>query len=256
MSWWDDFNFSDSWDKWGDDVIKAGATLGAGYMASKAAKDSAGAEREAAQLAWERSQPWNVGGVFGAATFDPETRTALHTLSPEMQAELDATLASSAAQRDQIAALGADPVSMGKTFYEQQKALYAPEQEQQRLALENRLMGQGMLGSSGGRARQEALLTAQAQQDAAAQMAGYDKAQAMLDKYRARRSSDLALAQTIGNIGSGYMQSGMGIGSDLSNIAQTAASMEQSAAQGISDATAGMWGGAAKAFAGYNKPTK
>ena len=254
MSWWDDFDWGGTWDKYGEDIIDAGVTLGAGYLASKEAQEMASAEQQAAQLAWERSQPWNVGGAFGAATFDPETRTGLQTLSPEMQAEYDAAMASAAAQRGEITAFG-DPAQAAKTFYEQQKALYAPEQEQQRLSLENRLMAQGMLGSSGGGAQTQALLEAQAQQDAAAQAAAYDKAQGMIDKFRARQASDLAMAQGIGNLPGTYAQTGMGISQGLSGIAGTAAAMEQSAAQGLSDAYAGMWGGAARAFTGYQNPT-
>lgn len=235
MSWWD------KWD-WGD-TMGAAATLGAGYMSYRAARDSQDAQRAAADLAWERSQPWNVGGLFGATTFDPETRTSLQTLSPEMQAEYDAAMASAAANRAQVAAFGTDPNVMAKKFYEEQKALYAPEQAKQRQERENRLIAQGMFGSTGGREQMNALLDAQAQQDAQAKMAAYDKSQAILDTYRGRQASDLAMAQGIGNLPATYGQAGMGIGQGLSNIAGTAASMQSSAAKQLSDTTAAAWGG-------------
>ena len=147
-----DSNWWDNWDT--GDTIGAAATLGAGYMASQAA----------------------VGGVFGATTFDPESRTSLQTLAPGMQTEYDAAMASSAANRGQVASMGVDPTAMGKQFYEQQKALYAPEQAQQRQERENRLYAQGMFGSTGGGIQMNALLDAQAQQDAQAKIAGFDKA--------------------------------------------------------------------------------
>ena len=246
---------SNWWEQWDmGDTIGAISTLGAGYMASKAARESTDAQKQAADLAWQRSQPWNVGGVFGATTFNPDTRTSLQTLSPGMQTEYDAAMASAAANRGQIAALGADPATMGKQFYEQQKALYAPEQEQQRLERENRLIAQGMFGSTGGQAQMNSLLDAQAQQDAQAKIAGYDKAQALLDTYRGRQASDLAMAQGLGNLPATYGQAGMGIGQGLSGIAGTAASMQSSAAKQMSDASAGMWGGLATGVDKYVHP--
>ena len=250
-NFWDDW----SWDSdWNEPLLNAGVALGSGYMASQAARESQSAQEQAAQLAWERSQPWNVGGVFGATTFDPETRTSLQTLSPEMQAQYDASMASAASNRAQADALGLDPAAMGKQFYEQQKAIYAPEQEKQRLERENRLVAQGMFGSSG--AQMNALLDAQAQQDAQAQIAAYDKAQAIQDTYRSRYASDLALAQGMGNLPGSYSQAGMGIGANLTGIAGTAAGMQSSAAKQMSDATAGMWGGMAGAVDRYVNPVK
>ena len=252
-NFWDDWEWDSDWNK---PLLNAGVALGSGYMASKAARESTGAQQQAADLAWQRSQPWNVGGVFGATTFDPETRTSLQTLSPEMQAQYDSSMASAASNRAQANALGTDPAAMGKQFYEQQKALYAPDQEQQRLERENRLQAQGMFGSTGGQMQMNSLLDAQAQQDAQAQIAGYDKAQAIQDTYRGRYASDLALAQGMGNLPGTYSQSGMGIGSNLSGIAGTAGNMQVSAAKQMSDATAGMWGGMAGTVDRYVNPPK
>ena len=253
MAFWDAWTWNDDWNK---PLLNAGVALGSGYMASKAAQQSTDSQNQAANLAWERSQPWNTGGVFGASTFDPTTRTSLQTLSPEFQAQFDASMSSAAANRAQADAMGTDPMAMGKQFYDQQKALYAPEQEQQRLGMENRLLGQGMFGSSGGGIQMNALLDAQQQQDAAAQIAGYDKAQAIQDIYRARYANDLALAQGMGNLPGTYSQTGMGIGANLSGIAGTAGNMQASAAKQTSDANAGMWGGFAGAVNSYVNPAK
>ena len=253
MAFWDDFKWNEDWNK---PLLNAGVALGTGYMASKAARESTSAQEQAAQLAWERSQPWNVGGVFGATTFDPESRTSLQTLSPEMQAQYDASMASAKSNRAQANALGTDPAAMGKKFYEQQKALYAPGQEQQRLERENRLVAQGMFGSTGGQMQMNSLLDAQAQQDAQAQIAGYDKAQAIQDTYRGRYASDLSLAQGLGNLPATYGQAGQGIGANLSGIAGTAGNMQISAAKQMSDASAGMWGGMAGAVDRYVNPPK
>ncbi len=95
-----------------------------------------------------------------------------------------------------------------------------------------------------------------AQQDAQAQIAAYDKAQAIQDTYRSRYASDLALAQGMGNLPGSYSQAGMGIGANLTGIAGTAAGMQSSAAKQMSDATAGMGGGMAGAVNRYINPSK
>lgn len=232
MSWWE---------TWGQDAAGIGATLGAGYLSYKAAQDANQTAQDAYSLAAEQAVPWSTGGLFGAATFDPETRTALQTLSPELQTEYDAYMASTAANREQVAALGTDPYAAGKQFYEQQKALYAPEQEQQRLALENRLLGQGMLGSSGGALQTQALLEAQQQQDAAAQIAGFDKAQALIDTYRGRQAADLGMVESLGMLPAQYASLAQGIGTTQGTIAQAGAAAQATAAQTMADASAAGW---------------
>jgi len=253
MSFWDTISTFAGRDL-GKAAIGLGTSYYAGNRAEKATQQSAQAQREAADLAFERALPWSTGGLFGAAAFDPVTRTALQTLSPELKTEYDASVASAAAHRKQAEAMGVDPYAAGKKFYEQQKALYKPEQEKQLESLESRLVAQGMFGSTGGAGQMEALRTAQAQQDAAAQMSGLDTAQKLIDLQRARQLGDVSMAHTLGSLPSGYAATGQGIGQAMSPIASSAAQMQSSAAQGLSDVTSAKWGGLAKGVGSYLNP--
>ena len=290
MSWWDTaVDIGGSVIDWyGDnkDWVDPAVNLGVGYYAGEKAEDiaqqSSAEQRQAAQLAYERSLPWSTGGLFGAAAFDPKTRTAIQTLSPELRAQYDAYLkqapthaqyipearADSARQRGYAAELEGDVYGAGKKFYEMQKALYAPQQEKDRLTLESRLLAQGRLGSTGGAGEQEALRKAQEQVDLQAQYAGLDKAQqqigmfrdrskegqALEDVYRGRQASDLAMVQSLGQLPTGYAQTGRGIGTGMSPIASTAAGMQNVASQGMADTSAAKWGGLATGIGNYLGP--
>ena len=290
MSWWDTaVDIGGSVIDWyGDnkDWVDPAVNLGVGYYAGEKAEDiaqqSSAEQRQAAQLAYERSLPWSTGGLFGAAAFDPKTRTAIQTLSPELRAQYDAYLkqapthaqyipearADSARQKGYAAELEGDVYGAGKKFYEMQKALYAPQQEKDRLTQEARLLAQGRLGSTGGAGEQEALRKAQGQVDLQAQYAGLDKAQqqigmfrdrskegqALEDVYRARQASDLAMVQSLGQLPTGYAQTGRGIGTGMSPIASTAAGMQNVASQGMADTSAAKWGGLATGIGNYLGP--
>ena len=268
------------------DLINAGVNLGANYYAGQKAESaqqqSTEAQKQAANLAYERALPWSTGGLFGAAAFDPKTRTAIQTLSPELRAQYDAYLkqapthaqyipearADFEKQRGYAAELEGDVYGAGKKFYEMQKALYAPQQEKDRLTQEARLLAQGRLGSTGGAGEQEALRKAQEQVDLQAQYAGLDKAQqqigmfrdrskegiALEDMYRARQAGDLAMVQSLGQLPGSYSAAGQGIGQGLSSIAGTAAGMQSSAAQGLAETSAAKWSGLASGVGDYLKP--
>ena len=290
MSWWDTaVDIGGSVIDWyGDnkDWVDPAVNLGVGYYAGEKAEDiaqqSSAEQRQAAQLAYERSLPWSTGGLFGAAAFDPKTRTAIQTLSPELRAQYDAYLkqapthaqyipearADFEKQRGYAAELEGDVYGAGKKFYEMQKALYAPQQEKDRLTQEARLLAQGRLGSTGGAGEQEALRKAQGQVDLQAQYAGLDKAQqqigmfrdrskegqALEDVYRGRQASDLAMVQSLGQLPSGYSQAGQQIGQGMSPIAATAAGMQNVASQGMADTSAAKWGGLATGIGNYLGP--
>ena len=93
---------------------------------------------------YEQSQfvPFSVtsslGGVQGTAEggFDMN-------LSPEQQAMQDRLFGMSGSFLDE---LGGDPLERQQALYEQLRAIQSPEEERQRLALEERLLGQGRLG--------------------------------------------------------------------------------------------------------------
>jgi len=211
--------------------VSAAVGLSGQRSARKSARRSEQAAKEAAELAYKRSLPWDVQGAFGQAQFDEEGRSLGLSLSEPWQAEYDLAMAGAGKQRDYIAGMEADPMAAGKKFYEMQKALYAPEQEQDRLALENRLLAQGMFGSTGGAGQTQALRQAQGQVDLEAQYSGLDKAQGMIDTYRSRAATDLGMAETIGQLPQKYAETGRGIGTGMSGIAESAGKMTSAAAQ-------------------------
>ena len=230
--------------------IGAGVSLIGQRKASKAQAAASDAQAREAELAYQRSLPWDVGGAFGEAKFDEEGRRLDLSLSEPWQSEYDLALQGAKDQRSYIAGMEADPMAAGQKFYEMQKALYAPEQEKARLDLEKRLLGQGMFGSSGGAAQSEALRKAQAMQDLQAQYSGLDKAQSMIDTYRGRAATDLGMAETIGQMPQKYAETGRGIGTGMSSIAGTAAQLSGQAAQARGASEANRWLGMADQFSG------
>ena len=234
--------------------IGAGVSLIGQRKASKAQSAASDAASREAELAYQRSLPWDVQGAFGGAEFDEEGRRLDLSLSEPWQAEYDLAMAGAEKQRGFISGMEADPMAAGQKFYEMQKALYAPEQEKDRLEQENRLLAQGMLGSTGGASRIEALRKAQAMQDLEAQYSGLDKAQGMIDTYRGRASTDLGMAETIGQMPQKYAETGRGIGTDLSSIAGTAAELSGQAAQARGASQANRYLGMANQFNGLVNP--
>jgi len=228
----------------------ASAAIGL-YSANKQKKAQAQAGREAkeaADLAYKRSLPWDVQGAFGQAEYDEDGRQLTMGLSEPWQGEYDLAMAGAGKQRGFIAGMEADPMAAGQKFYEMQKALYAPEQEKDRLSQENRLLAQGMLGSTGGASRIEALRKAQSMQDLQAQYAGLDKAQGMIDTYRGRAATDLGMAETIGQLPQKYAQTGSQQGANLGSIAGTAGKMEMLASQARAGSMSNIYGKQAGQF--------
>jgi len=136
-----------------------------------------------------------------------------------MQAEIAADLFGRAGA--QGAALDVyDPATAATQYYEE---FVAPDllrsQERERLALENRLLSQGMLGSTGGALRAEALGTAQESSQRAARAAALGQAQSNLDLMRQRQMADIqagtGLMTDIYGRGAGALTSGLGLGANI-----------------------------------------
>jgi len=211
-----------------------GTAIGSAISSSGARKSAAQAQqtaREQAELAYQRSLPISVSGMFGDVGFDEATRTMDIGMSPELQAEYDVALADPARQRGFIAGLEADPMAAAETFYQQQRQLYAPQQEADRIALENRLLAQGMLGSTGGEGQMAALRSAQYMQDLQARQGARQEAQQLIDTYRARAAQGLAQAEAIGGLPAKYAALSRGVGSDLGTSAAETAKTITGAAQ-------------------------
>jgi len=93
---------------------------------------------------YEQSQfvPFSVTSSLGGMQGTAEGGFDMN-LSPEQQAMQDRLFGMSGGFLDE---LGGDPLERQKALYEQLRAIQSPEEERQRLALEERLLGQGRLG--------------------------------------------------------------------------------------------------------------
>ena len=210
--------------------------------AKSAAKTTAAAQESAAQLAYQQSLPWATRGMFGEATFDEPTRTVDITGAPQFQEMAERYLERSAIPGAEAAALMGSPWEAQQKIYEQQKALFAPKQEEQRQALESRLLAQGMLGSTGGQKRLAALEEGFAMEDLARQAQALTQAQQMIDLYRGRETEDIGLGIKMGELPLQYAAIGRGVGTGLSGVASTGAQMRGQAAAGLGGAQAAFWG--------------
>jgi hypothetical protein len=227
----------------------AGAVIG-GVMANKSAKKSAAAQDRAADLAYQQSLPWDVSGMFGSATFDEDGRAADIQLDPEMKALYDRLYGRAGGYAEQVEAMGKDPLAMQQKFYEEQKAIAAPGEEKDRLALENRLLAQGMLGSTGGASRMGELQTAQGMKDLVRRADAMSQSQQMLDLYRTRETGDIKQALGIGALPYDYATLGRGIGGGMSSAATYGAGLRSEGAKGIGATNSSMWGGIGRGVAG------
>lgn len=218
--------------------------------AKKAADRSASTQEAAAQLQYQQSLPWSTTGMFGGATFDEEGRTAELTLSPELQAQADRLFGRAGVTAEQVEGMMGDPFAMQQELYRQQKELFAPQQERERLNLEARLAEQGTLFATGGIEKMRALQEAQQQQDLARQVQSLGQVQDLIDRYRGREAEDISQALTLGELPLSYAELGRGIGSNLSRSAQYGAGLRSGAAKNISDTQSAFWGQLGKSIGG------
>ena len=214
----------------GGSLLSTGIGLLSARSKRKAAQGASDAQTREAELAYQRSLPIGVGGMFGDVSYDEATRQMTIAADPRLQAEADIAIQDPARQRAFRQEIEADPFKAGQRFYEMQKALYAPEQERQRQELEERLLAQGMLGSTGGAERQRALLEAQQMQDLQAQYGGLEQAQSLIDLYRGRELEGIGTFETIGALPFKYGELSRGISSGIGSAAETAAKIKGKAA--------------------------
>ena len=217
-----------------------GSALGGSFSKNRASKRAQTDVNREAELAYKRSLPVGVTGMFGNVSFDEEGRMLDISADPRLTAEADLALEDVQRQREYLSELEGDPMSAAANYLAMQRQLMAPKQAEDRLALEERLLAQGMLGSTGGANRQQALAEAQAQQDLQAQYGAIDKAQSMIDTYRARQAEGLGTFESIGELPFKYAQLSRGIGSDLGSAAETSAKMKSNAAQAMAQSKANL----------------
>lgn len=211
----------------------------ASKAALEAAQQNAAAVKAAAAGAVDQAQPWTGLGLGGTAEFDPDTRTALMNLSPELANIYSGALTRSGlfgGQAGQYA--GMDPFAAGELFYEQQQPYFQEEEDRQRTALETRLLAQGRLGGTGGAQEQRALEEAIGASQAQRRTAGFNRAQALIDTLLGRERGDLAMATGLLDIPLQYANVGRGIGGTLGQIAASGLA-SQAASQGLLAAVQG-----------------
>ena len=163
------------------------------------AKKAAQATETAARLQADASRfrPFNIRSGFGTGTFydapDGGYSEAVGMLNPEFQAIRDQYFSEAQGLSPELAgirqslmgqandprlanlrdtyldmaqsALGFDPAQASARFLDATRRLAAPEEERRRLDQENRLLAQGMLTSTGGAQRQQALESALSEAD-------------------------------------------------------------------------------------------
>lgn len=219
-------------------AIGVGGALLQGRSARKAAQTQADAQRESAEMAYEQSMPWNLTAAGANISVDEDGKTMTTELSPELQSIYEGMFSRAGQWTPMVEDLMADPFTAQQRLYEQQRQLFAPQQEQERLALENRLLSQGMLGSTGGALRTQALREAQGTQDLQRQIAAMTQAQGLLDTYLGRQQSDIGTATALLDIPLQYGGLSRGIGGTLGQTASVVGSLRNQAAQTLGAAQA------------------
>jgi hypothetical protein len=174
------------------DIIGAVAGYGGAKEASRATERAAEIQANAS-----RFKPFNIRSNIGTGMFydapDGGYGQAVAELSPEYRAIYDQYYGQAQGLSPELAglresfmgqandprlanlrdtyldmaqnALGFDPAQASATFLDATRRLSQPEEERKRLNLESRLFAQGMLGSTGGAQRQQALESAFAEDD-------------------------------------------------------------------------------------------
>ena len=177
--------------------------------AKKAAAANTAGQQAAADYAMEGSMPWNVGGTLGGVKFDSEGKNIGLALSPELQAQYDAYLASADANRGYLSGIEGSPQDAAQRFYEQEMALIKPEQAVARGELDAQLLARGMLGGTGGAVQASALAQAQGNVRLQSRQSASDRVQDMIDNYRSRISGDVTGAVDLGQLPLQYAELGM-----------------------------------------------
>lgn len=187
---------------WFTDIINL---AGGYYTGDQAAKAAAEAGVKSAQEATElgetaagmaKFQPFTVTTGLGTATTTPEGGYAL-SMSPEQQALQTQLMGQAQGLFGQV---GVDPSTAQADLYEQMRAVQRPEEERQRLALEERMLSQGRMGlqsAAYGGSSPELLAQETARQEAMARANLGARQQAMGEQAQ-------ALTAATGLLGAGY----------------------------------------------------
>jgi hypothetical protein len=188
------------------DIVGIGAGLLGSRSSSKAAKQAAAAQLEAAKIASDAAafKPYSVTTGLGTSYFDADAKTAGYQLDPALQAWRDQMM---------LAAGEAMPTSFDTTanaqqYYDEMQAMMAPSRQQENLQMQQDLFGSGRLGMRMAGAGAGAG-TGMVQPD----VFGLNQARAQADQalaQQARAQAQTELDQSIAR-GTGLFQTGVGI---------------------------------------------
>jgi len=207
--------------------------------AQDAARMQAQGLRDVANITAAGSNPYSVGSLGGTAEFDPETKSALLNLSPELSNIYSGLLSRSGMFGSQAGLYSSlDPFAAGDLFYQQQQALVAPEEERMKTDLETRLLSQGRLGTTGGGRNIEDLERGLATARDARRVASFNQAQTLIDALLGRESSDIESAISLLDVPYQQGKLGMGIGGEIGSSVSEAGKARTAAVQGLANASA------------------
>jgi hypothetical protein len=221
------------------------SSLIGGIMTNRAAKKAAAQQREAGERAYQRSLPRGVSGLFGTFGYDEQGGSTM-ALSGDLQSQYDALMGRAGQTAGQIQDL--NPLELQQSLYNQQMGLLQPQQEQEMLAQESRLLQQGRLGSTGGAGQMQALQEAQGQQRAGLLANSYATAQQTLDSMRQREAMDRQNALGIGALPMNYANTSAQMAGLMGAGAQYAGNAAQGAALGYGGTQANFWANAMEQF--------
>ena len=207
--------------------------------AQEAALAQAQGLRDVANITAAGSNPYSVGSLGGTAEYDPETKSALLNLSPELSDIYSGLLSRSGMFGSQAGLYSSlDPFAAGDLFYQQQQALVAPEEERMRTDLETRLLSQGRLGTTGGGRNIEDLERGLATARDARRVASFNQAQTLIDALLGRESADIEAATSLLDVPLQQGKLGMGIGGTVGAGVSAASKARSDAVRGINNAFA------------------
>jgi len=177
-----------------------------GKGAVKGAQGMQGDVRAMSEAQYQRALPWDASGEFGSIKYDRSGKAVSSELSKPWQSQLDRLLGRATTTGEQISKYSADPMVAQEQLYEQQQALFRPQQERDILSLEARLQAQGKGGSTGGAGEMRALREAQYMKDLAREYGAFDRSMDMGTTMRKWEESDIGQATDIGKLPQDYLQ--------------------------------------------------
>lgn len=136
-----------------------------------------------------------------------------------------------------------DPASASADIYGKLSALSAPQEQLDRQNLENRLLAQGMLGSTGGGLQQKALFDSQGNTRLAREIQSYSTAQDTLDRMQGRAINATNAASGMDSLALQNLNLGGAFGGKAMQGNQFGAGLQYQAGVRGGDASAQFWAG-------------